>query len=174
LQVRTDVIHGEAELGGARITKEAVRSYDIRVSGAGLEEAGLFHELGGVGAGAEVLDGHGLAGGAVARLLDDAEGAGAEEIVRHLVVLRAADADAPPLDSLRRPVAGVEDGRRSLAAGRCHDDPSLGCWERGRGEGLRDGEVGETVEEREEEDQGAMPSIEIDREPNSRLGFKAH
>jgi hypothetical protein len=70
-------------------------------------------------------------------------------------------------------VAGVEDGRRSLAAGRCHD-PSLGCWERGRGEGLRDGEVEEAVEEREEEDQGAMASIEIDREPNSRLGFKAH
>jgi hypothetical protein len=39
---------------------------------------------------------------------------------------------------------------------------------------LRDGEVEEAVEEREEEDQGAMASIEIDREPNSRLGFKAH
>ncbi|TVU31862.1 hypothetical protein EJB05_23564, partial [Eragrostis curvula] len=104
-----DELHEQAELGVGKVAGEAVVADDEGEALARVQELRLAlhlrlrlllaHAPAVVGI-ADALDGHGLAGNAVARLDDDAEAAGAEE-PRLLVVMGEGDADAlaGPLDA---------------------------------------------------------------------------
>jgi hypothetical protein len=82
--------HGEAVAAGGVVEHQALEGDHVWAPAAGLQEAGLLLQLGGI------LDGDRLAGGTVARLDDDAEAALAE--AGHLLVLiRVCDAGTDPL-----------------------------------------------------------------------------
>jgi hypothetical protein len=94
-------VHDEAEVHGARGADDAVEADDERVGGL-LEEARLPQRRPGAAVGrAEALDGDDPAGVAVPRLDDRTEGTLAEAAGGLLVLLRAADGDAPPLEAGR-------------------------------------------------------------------------